>query len=99
MVKRVKKMSVPRDSGENETNEMMRETIFEAIRIQVRTNDPPETAMTLERLRAQGLSEEEAMKLVGCALSVEIFEIMTKGRTFDPDRYRTNLERLPELPF
>lgn len=75
------------------------ETIIEAIENQIRDNDPPETALTLARLMQGGESHNNAMRLIACAMSVEIFEIMKNSRPFDERRYIENLRRLPELPF
>ena len=84
---------------DDDSREIPKEILFETIRTQIRNDDPPETALTLDRLCAEGHSEEEAMTLIGCALSVEIFEIMKNGGIFDLERSRRNLERLPALPF
>lgn len=103
MVMKIRKRNHPKPeepgNPDEGSSEIMRETIFDAIRTQIRNDEPPETALTLNRLRAEGHSEEEAMKLIGCALSVEIFEAMKYGNPYDSERYRRNLERLPTLPF
>jgi hypothetical protein len=75
------------------------EAVLEAIENQIRDNDPPETALTLARLMRGGESRENAMRLIGCAMAVEIFEILKNNRPFDERRYAENLRRLPELPF
>ena len=76
-----------------------REAIFEAIENQIRENDPPITKETYDRLRTDGHTHEETMKLIGCALSVELFEIMKKSEPFNAQRYTSNLKGLPELPW
>lgn len=38
------------------------------------------------------------MRLIGCVLAVEIFEITKYSCPFDESRYVDNLRRLPELP-
>ena len=96
---KIRKRKDPENREPVDSNqEMVRDALFETIRTQIRTNDPPETASTLDRLLGDGHSEEEAMRLIGCALSVEVFEVMKHGRPFDPARYRRNLERLPTMP-
>jgi peroxiredoxin family protein len=72
--------------------------ILEIIDNQIRDNNPPETRQTLERLLSEGQPEEEAMKLIGCAVAVEIFEIMKHQESFNESRYIENLRKLPELP-
>ncbi len=39
------------------------------------------------------------MKLIGCAVSDELFEIMKYGKPFDEERYVNNLKNLPQLPW
>lgn len=74
------------------------EAIVEAIENQIRDNEPPETALTLARLMKGGESREKAMRLIGCAMTVEFFDILKNNRPFDEQRYIQNLLRLPELP-
>jgi peroxiredoxin family protein len=80
-------------------SDIAREAIFEAIENQIRENDPPITKETYDRLRTDGHTHEETMKLIGCALSVELFEIMKKSEPFNAQRYTSNLKGLPELPW
>lgn len=80
-------------------SDITREAIFEAINNQIKDNDPPITKETYDRLRADGHTDEETMKLIGCALSVELFEIMKNKEAFNEQRYRANLKGLPELPW
>jgi len=82
-----------------EGSEVAREAIFEVIENQIRGNDPPITKETYDRLRVDGHTHEEAMKLIGCALSVELFEVMKNNEPFNLQRYTTNLKVLPELPW
>ena len=37
------------------------------------------------------------MKLIGCVVAVEIFEIMNHHQPFNESRYVENLSKLPEL--
>jgi peroxiredoxin family protein len=84
---------------EDEQSEMAQDAIFEIIENQMRDNTPPITKETYTRLKATGHSHEEAMKLIGCAISVELFEIMSNKQTFNEERYSKNLKNLPELPW
>lgn len=83
---------------ESEDQKQLRKIIFEIIENQIRDNDPPETKQTLHRLRAEGYSHEEAMKLIGCVVTSEIFEVLKQLRPFDPVGYVNALNRLPTLP-
>ena len=73
--------------------------ILRAVENQLAENNPPQVAWTLERLLVEGIQREEALKYIACALSVEIFEVLKHGATYDEARYLRNLDRLPELPW
>lgn len=79
-------------------NPYLRAAIMEVVENQLAGNDPPETAQTLERLIAEGHSEEEAKNLIGCVVSAEIFDIMKTSQPFNPARFTAALHKLPELP-
>jgi len=84
---------------DEEGSEIAQEAIFEIIENQIRDGNPPLVRETLSRLISEGRSREDAMKLIGCALSVELFEIMKNNETFNSKRYDNNLSKLPELPW
>lgn len=83
---------------DSESPERVRQLLFETIENQIEANDPPETGETLKRLKKQGYSRKEAMKLIASVLSLEIFAVMEEGREFDNDKYVEDLKALPELP-
>jgi hypothetical protein len=66
---------------------------------QIKGNDPPETGETFNRLVREGHSKTETRKLIGCAIAVELYDIMKHQKPFDRERFVSNLKRLPELPF
>ena len=80
-------------------NPHLQRAIFEVINNQIRSNDPPETRETFDRLVREGHSKTQARKLIGCAVVVEIYDVMKHSKPFDRERFLTNLKRLPELPF
>jgi len=80
-------------------SEISREAIFEIIENQMKDNTPPITKATYTRLKSEGHTHEEVMKLIGCAVSNELFEIMKNKEVFDEERYSNNLKALPELPW
>jgi hypothetical protein len=82
-----------------ESNEIIREQIFEIIKNQIKANNPPETNQTLKRLKGLGYSESDAKMLIGQCLAVELFGHLKYGKPFDKIRYITNLKKLPEEPF
>lgn len=75
------------------------EAIIESVENQISANDPPKVRETLERLLTLGISRDEAMKHIACALSVEIFGIIRDNEEFNPIRYDKNLDNLPDLPW
>jgi len=82
-----------------ETNEELREQIFEIIKNQFKDNDPPETKATFDRLRKQGFDDFQTRQLIGQCIAVELFEIFKFGKPFNNERYIKNLKALPEEPF
>jgi hypothetical protein len=80
------------------SNPRLKAAILQAVTNQLKSGDPPETRQTLNRLIGEGLSEEEAKIYIGQAIAVEIFNIMKHSETFNIERYRKNLSRLPMEP-
>jgi peroxiredoxin family protein len=78
---------------------VLREMIFEIIENQIRDGVPPETKETFDRLIAEGYSKEETLKLMGCAVSSEIFGVLKEGRKYDEAAYIEALKSLPKLPW
>jgi hypothetical protein len=73
--------------------------ILEVVENQLRDNDPPETRQTVERLMAEGYSAEESRRLIGIAVSVEIYHVMRDREVFNLNRYLWNLALLPQEPW
>jgi hypothetical protein len=82
-----------------ETNDNLRDKIFEIIEIQIRDNKPPETKMTLDRLRKQGFDEFQTRQMIGQCLAVELFNALKFQVPYDNERYIRNLKALPKEPF
>lgn len=79
-------------------NQRLKAAIIEVVDNQLDANDPPEIKQTLDRLLAEGYSEEEAKELIGNVVVMEVFEVVKEGKPFDIKRYAAALDRLPELP-
>jgi peroxiredoxin family protein len=79
--------------------EQARAAFLAAIETQIRSNDPPETKQTLDRLMKEGFSREESMKYIACALIGELFGILKNESKYDHARYVANLKRLPKRPW
>lgn len=79
-------------------NQRLKSAIIEVVDSQIELNDPPEIRQTLNRLMAEGFSENEAKELIGNVVVMEVFEVLKAGQPFDIKRYAAALARLPELP-
>ena len=81
-------------SSEDKT---VRDGFLSTVVHQISTNDPPETKVTYDRLQAQGLSEGQALQLIGLVLKKEMKEMITESRGFDNDRYIALMKKLPDI--
>ena len=82
----------------DEASPHLKESFMEIVENQLRDNDPPEAGEAINRLLSQGISEDDARIYIGQAVCVEIWDIMKNGKEFDLERYKRNLESLPEEP-
>lgn len=82
-----------------ETNPKLGAAILEAVDNQLRDLNPPETKETYDRLMASGISDTEARRLIGVALSSEMFQMLKYKKNYSPERYITSLRKLPQLPW
>ena len=87
-----------RTRGTPETNPALGAAIMEVVDTQLRDDTPPDTRRTLDRLVAAGHSEEDACRLIACAVTSEIFDVLTHKQPYDEARYIAALHRLPTLP-
>ena len=83
----------------DQVNPKLTAAILEAVNNQLAENEPAETRTTYMRLIANGHSDEEAKKLIGAVLSVEIYAMLKEKTAYDQARYIQNLAQLPELPW
>jgi hypothetical protein len=81
------------------TNPVLKQEILEVVNNQLENLDPPETKQTYDRLVADGISEQEARRLIGCAVSSEIFDVLKQQQPFDHARFVRSLNKLPKLPW
>lgn len=81
------------------TNPHLKVAILEVVDNQIRNNDPPETKQTFNRLMKEGHSKKEAMRLIGCVVSSEIFDVMKNEEEFNLNRFVNALNKLPEMPW
>lgn len=82
-----------------EINTELRDQIFEVVTNQLKSNDPPETKITYDRLEKEGFDDFTIMQMIGQCVACEIYDIMKDQKPFNLVRYLKNLENLPEEPF
>lgn len=80
------------------SNPRLKAAFLEVVDNQLEANDPPETRKTLDRLIAQGISEEDAKIYIGQAVCYEAFNVMKHKQPYNQARYIRNLQHLPEEP-
>jgi len=81
-----------------ESNPRLKASFLEVVDNQLKANDPQETRQTLDRLIAQGISQEDAKIYIAQAVCVEVFNILKHNQPSDQARYLRNLQRLPKEP-
>lgn len=72
--------------------------ILEVVENQLKSSKPVQTRETLDRLMAQGFSEEDARHLIGSAIVAEMRAVVSEGRKFQEERLISLLQDLPRLP-
>jgi hypothetical protein len=80
-------------------NPHLQRAILEVVENQLREGTPPETRASLQRLMAEGRSREEAVKLIGCVVTSEIFDVLKNHEPFNETRFVAALRALPRLPW
>jgi hypothetical protein len=73
--------------------------LITVIQRQIALGDPPETAVTFDRLIDDGHPEQEVYKMLACVLTADIFEMLKEKRPFDRELYARRLHALPTLPW
>jgi hypothetical protein len=81
---------------QEEFNPHLQRAILDVVENQLRDGTPPETRATLARLMADGRSREEAVKLIGCVVSAEIFDVLKNREPYNETLYLAALRALPE---
>jgi predicted nucleic-acid-binding protein len=85
-------------SGEEEAKRRLKASFLEVVDNQLKSNDPPETRLTLDRLIAQGFTKEDAKIYISQVVCHEAFLVMKHNKPYDQARYIGNLQRLPKEP-
>lgn len=81
-----------------EHNPHLKAAFMEVVENQIRDGDPPETRETLERLKSQGISDDDARIYIGQAVCIEVWNILKNKKEFNMERFLRNLKNLPNEP-
>ena len=80
-----------------ESKPVLKHEILEVVNNQLESLEPPETKQTHDRLIADGISDQEARRLIGCVVSSEIFDVLKQKQPFDHARFIKALNKLPKF--
>ncbi|EGA70075.1 hypothetical protein VISI1226_18176 [Vibrio sinaloensis DSM 21326] len=84
----------------SEENQIFEESqLIEVVENQLEDGNPLKVKETLMRLMMTGTTRDEAVAMMACAMSIEIFDVMKNEGEFNLKRYSDNLDRLPDLSF
>jgi len=81
-----------------QTNPKLKAVFMEVVENQIRNGDPPETRETLERLKSDGVSEDDARLYIGQAVCIEVWDALHNKKEFNMERFVRNLKALPAEP-
>ncbi len=81
-----------------EHNPHLKAAFMEVVENQIRDGDPPETRETLERLKSEGVSDDDARIYIGQAVCIEVWDILKNKKEFNMERFLQNLKNLPDEP-
>lgn len=82
------------NNTDSEYNPYLKATLLEVVDNQLNDNDPPETRETLNRLIADGYSEEKAKERIASVLVTHIYDVMHDSKQFDAEKYKRDLSEL-----
>ncbi|NOI77004.1 hypothetical protein F0224_15040 [Vibrio coralliilyticus] len=73
--------------------------LIEIVENQLQDGEPLKVKETLMRLMMTGTPRDEAVAMMACAVSIEIFDVMKNEGEFNLKRYSEHLDRLPDISF
>ncbi|MEZ4598483.1 MAG: hypothetical protein R2940_01695 [Syntrophotaleaceae bacterium] len=82
-----------------EYNPRLKAAVIQVVENQIRSDDPPETRQTMDRLISEGFSKKEAKELIGTVVVAEVWDVLKEGKPFNLKRFIKALDNLPELPY
>lgn len=78
---------------------MQEDDLIEIIENQLEDGNPIKVKETLMRLMMTGTPRDEAVAMMACAMSIEIFDVMKNDGEFNLKRYSEHLDQLPDIGF
>ncbi|MDX1301606.1 hypothetical protein [Photobacterium sp.] len=78
---------------------MTGDMLVEIVENQLTDSNPIKVKETLMRLMMTGIGRDEAVQMIACALSIEVFDVAKNEGSFDLKRYTENLAALPDMPW
>lgn len=75
----------------------VRKALINAVKFQVKENNPPETKQAYMRLLGEGISEKDVYIYLAQALSYDLFAMMRDTKSHDSKNYANLLAKLPNL--
>jgi len=84
-------MKIPFD--DDEAADAFFNELLSAVDQQLKSPDTPYVLQTFERLKADGLEDDEAREAIARCLAEITDQVVRSGRPFDADAYRISLER------
>lgn len=73
--------------------------LIEIVENQLEDGEPLKVKETLMRLMMTGTPRDEAVAMMACAVSIEIFDVMKNEGEFNLKRYSEHLDCLPDISF
>ncbi len=84
----------------NEETSIIEEAeLIEVIENQLQDGHPIKVKETLMRLMMTGTAREDAIAMMACAVSIEIYDVVKNEGEFNLKRYSEHLDRLPDIGF
>lgn len=80
-------------------NHIVREQILQIVDNQLKSNKPPETRQTYDRLLRSGITDKDARLYIAQCVAGEVFDVLKYQQPFNEKRFIENLNKLPEDPF
>jgi hypothetical protein len=87
-----------RHDDDQDFNPLLQAQFLQVVQNQLDENNPPETRQTYDRLRALGISDEDARIYIAQVVCVEVWDCLHNQSMFNLERFVRNLNRLPEEP-